>query len=259
MKKNRDCDICGRRFFAPSHRERRCSEECRKAGRAKKYARWYYKNHLENVRRQQERREALPEEKKKERLAYAREHSARRRLKRTESERRATVRYQAEYNRRRAARDPVFKAMNAIRVRLNAAIRRRSVHRPKHRTEKFLGCTWQAFVEHIEGLFESGMTWDNWGRESWHIDHIVPLAAFDLSDPAECMVACHYRNHRPMRASDNMGKAAAMPAPKSVPVALRRMLLKLDPKFFSRSTYRRQEGWQNVHPRRKTARKGPRA
>jgi hypothetical protein len=259
MKTARDCDICGRRFFAPSHREQRCSEECRKAGRAKKYARWYYKNHLENVRRQQERREALPEEKKKERLAYAREHSARRRLKRTESERRATVRYQTEYNRRRAARDPVFKAMNAIRVRLNAAIRRRSVHRPKHRTEKFLGCTWQVFVEHIEGLFESGMTWDNWGRESWHIDHIVPLAAFDLSDPAECMVACHYRNHRPMRASDNIGKAAAMPAPRSVPAAFRRMLLDLDPDFFSRPTYRRRDGRGRGRPPPKTGRKMPRA
>jgi len=258
MKKNRECDICGRSFLAKCHRVRRCSDECRKAGRAKRYARWYYKNHRENVQRQQERREALPERNKKEQLAKARERAALHRARRTEAERRKVVRYQSEYNRQRATRDPVFKAMNGIRVRLNQAIRRRSVHRPKHRTEKFLGCTWQAFVEHIEGLFESGMTWDNWGRESWHIDHIVPLAAFDLSDPVECMAACHYRNHRPMWASDNMGKAAAMPAPRSVPAALCRMLLELDPEFFSRSTYRRRDGRGRGRGPQKTGRKGPR-
>jgi hypothetical protein len=241
-KAARNCDICGGRFLATSHRELRCSDECRKAGRAQKFARWYYKNHRENVQRQQERREALPEQKKKERLAKARERSAINRSKRTEAERRKVVSYQTEYNRQRAARDPVFKAMNAIRVRINQAIRRRGVHRPKYRTERFLGCTWQEFLEHIEGLFEPGMKWDNWGRESWHIDHIVPLAAFDLSDPAECMVACHYRNHRPLWASRNIGKAATMPAPRSVPAALRRMLLKLDPDFFSRPTYRRRAG-----------------
>jgi len=238
------CDVCGARFALMDRRQKRCSDECKNAARAamrrKKFARWYYQNHRENVQRQRERREALPEKAKKERLAKARERAANNRAKRTEAERRAVVRYQSEYNRERASRDPEFKAMNVIRVRINQAIRRRGVSRPKHRTEKFLGCTWPAFLKHIESLFQPGMTWSNWGRESWHIDHIVPLAAFDLSDPAECMVACHFRNHRPLWASENMGKAAAMPARRSVPAALRRMLLDLDPDFFGRPTYRRQ-------------------
>lgn len=241
MKKtSRVCDICGQRFLAPSHRERRCSEECRKVGSAKKYARWYYKNYSENVQRQRDRREEMPEQRRKDQLAKSRKRAADNRDRRTEAERKAVVRYQAEYNRQRAARDPVFKTMNAIRVRLNQAIRRRGVHRPKHRTEAFLGCSWQGFLDHIESLFEPGMRWDNWGRDSWHIDHIVPLSAFDLSDAGECMAACNFRNHRPLWASRNMRKAAAMPSSKSVPTALRRMLLDLDHAFFDRLTRRRK-------------------
>jgi hypothetical protein len=258
----RVCDACGNRFLLTDRRQKRCSDECRKAAhvamRRRTFSRWYYKNHSENVQRQRYRRQALPEKTKKERLAKARERAAANRERRTESERRAVVRYQTEYNRQRAARDPVFKAMNAIRVRINQAIRRRGVHRPKYRTEKFLGCTWESFIKHIERLFEPGMTWDNWGRDSWHIDHVVPLAAFDLSDPAECMVACHYRNHRPLWASQNMGKAAAMPTPNDVPKALREMLAGLDPDFFGRVTYRRQQMRRRPSRRPKTLREGPR-
>jgi hypothetical protein len=79
------------------------------------------------------------------------------------------------------------------------------------------------------------------GKDFWHIDHIVPLAAFDLSKPAECMVACHFRNHRPFWAARNVRKAAVMPDRRDVPTALRRMLLSLDADFFNRPTYRRQE------------------
>lgn len=245
MKKTprvRSCDICGKRFLAPSHRERRCSEECRKAGRAKKHARWYYKNHSENVQRQRERRDALPEKSKERNLNKARKRAADNRARWTRADKRANVEYQIEYNRLRAARDPIFKAMVAVRARLGMAIRRRGVSRPSHRTESLLGCSWQAFLDHIESLFEQGMSWDNWGRDSWHIDHIVPLAFFDLSDSRECKAACNFHNQRPLWASQNLEKAAAMPPKKSVPVALRRMLLDLDRAFFSRQPHWRQRG-----------------
>lgn len=195
----------------------------------------------------------MPEARRQDQLAKARQRAAENRARRTAEERRQVVKYQTEYNRQRAERDPVFRTMNAIRVRLNQAIRRRAVHRPKHRTEAFLGCSWQAFLDHIESLFEPGMSWENWGRDSWHIDHIVPLAAFDLSDLGECMVACNFRNHRPLWASKNLGKSSVMPAPKAVPAALRRMLLELDASFFSRPTYRRRESG-----RQKQAGKGSR-
>jgi len=66
---------------------------------------------------------------------------------------------------------------------------------------------------HIEGKFKDGMTWDNWGRgwgcrREWHLDHIKPLASFDLTDPEQMAVACHYSNLQPLWAKDNLVKGA---------------------------------------------------
>lgn len=50
------------------------------------------------------------------------------------------------------------------------------------------------------------MTWKNYGYYGWHIDHIVPLSAFDLTKREELLKACHYTNLRPMWAKQNMSE-----------------------------------------------------
>lgn len=69
-----------------------------------------------------------------------------------------------------------------------------------------LGCSIEKFKEHIESLFESGMTWDNYGRYGWHIDHIKPLSKFDLTDSDQVKVACNFKNMKPMWWQDNLSK-----------------------------------------------------
>ncbi len=71
-----------------------------------------------------------------------------------------------------------------------------------------LGCSIEEFKAHIEKQFTEGMTWDNWSRTGWHIDHKTALANFDLTIEEQLLKACNYRNLQPMWAEDNLSKGA---------------------------------------------------
>lgn len=69
---------------------------------------------------------------------------------------------------------------------------------------KMLGCNLEQFREHLQSNFLPGMTWSNYGK--WHIDHIKPLACFNLKEEEQVKACCHYTNLQPLWASDNIKK-----------------------------------------------------
>lgn len=71
-----------------------------------------------------------------------------------------------------------------------------------------LGCTIAELVAHLEKNFRDGMTWANYGSH-WHVDHIKPLTAFDLTVAAQAKQACHYSNLQPLIAAENIRKGGA--------------------------------------------------
>jgi hypothetical protein len=99
--------------------------------------------------------------------------------------------------------DPVFVLMRRERVRVYDALKG---IRKAARTETLLGCSYEFFRGYIEGKFVDGMNWKNIGN--WHIDHIRPLASFDLSNPDQQKLAFHYTNQQPLWAIDNLKKGA---------------------------------------------------
>ena len=72
---------------------------------------------------------------------------------------------------------------------------------------KDLGCSIEDFKKYIESKFQNGMSWENYGHDTWHLDHITPLDAFNLSDRNQFLVASHYTNYQPLWAKDNYSKS----------------------------------------------------
>lgn len=115
------------------------------------------------------------------------------------------------YQAKRYANDPQFAMGLKVRVRLHEALKRyrgvtgRAATKPA-KTFDLIGCSVPAFAAHIEAQFADGMTWENQGE--WEFDHIVPLSAFDLSDPDQVRQAMHFSNHQPLWRGDNRAKGS---------------------------------------------------
>jgi len=103
----------------------------------------------------------------------------------------------------RLRHDICFKLAKRLRSRLFSAVK---TNQKTGSAIKDLGCGIKELKIHLEKQFEPGMTWDNHGLHGWHIDHIRPLASFDLTDIEQVRVACHYTNLQPLWAIDNLKK-----------------------------------------------------
>ena len=103
----------------------------------------------------------------------------------------------------RYASDIQYKLAKVLRTRLYMAVR--NTHRSGIAVRE-LGCSIQELKSHLEQMFIDGMSWENWGRSGWHIDHIKPITRFDLTDPKQVAKACHFTNLQPLWASDNLRK-----------------------------------------------------
>lgn len=78
--------------------------------------------------------------------------------------------------------------------------------RKRYKTEDLLGCSIEKCRKYIEKQFKPGMSWDNYGKNGWHIDHIKPCASFDLSKEAEQRRCFHYTNLQPLWGIENVIK-----------------------------------------------------
>ncbi len=111
--------------------------------------------------------------------------------------------YRRKHRKLKEATDMNYKLRRRLRSRLYNALK--GDFKAGSAVE-LLGCTIPELKVYIEKLFQPGMTWDNWGSEEgeWHIDHIEPLDAFDLTDKEQLSKACHYTNLRPLWGAENM-------------------------------------------------------
>ncbi len=108
------------------------------------------------------------------------------------------------YEKARKANEPAYAMMERLRSRLGNALSRCGAGKSAS-TMQLVSCTSEQLAAHIEAQFLPGMSWDN--RSEWHVDHIIPCAAFDLLDPAQQQKCFHYTNLQPLWAADNLRKS----------------------------------------------------
>lgn len=104
---------------------------------------------------------------------------------------------------------PWRKLVARMRGRLNAAIKQQKVEKTDP-TMKIVGMSGKELMIYLlshpnnkDGLF----TPENYG-DVWQVDHIVPLAYFDLSQQDQLYAAFHYTNCQPLSCSDNNAKGS---------------------------------------------------
>jgi len=108
-----------------------------------------------------------------------------------------------EYKKRKNARkrerrktDPQFRLKHNLRTRLHHALKGSN---KSASTMALLGCSIVHLKDYLAMRFLPGMTWENQG--TWHVDHMIPCASFDLSDPEHQRRCFHYTNLQPVQLS----------------------------------------------------------
>lgn len=71
---------------------------------------------------------------------------------------------------------------------------------------KLLGCSIKQSKQHLQKQFKTGMFWQNYGKNGWEIDHIVPCIKFDLSKISEQKKCFNYKNLQPLWSKENKKK-----------------------------------------------------
>lgn len=101
--------------------------------------------------------------------------------------------------------DKIFRLRELVRSRIQSGLRQLVKSKKKSmKSVMYLGCTFEEYKNYLEKKFKQGMNWSNMGgKKGWQIDHIKPLASFDLTKESEQLKAFNYKNTQPMWAKDN--------------------------------------------------------
>jgi hypothetical protein len=110
---------------------------------------------------------------------------------------------QCDYINNRLRSEPLYKLMYNVRSYVSLGLK--GIVKCAH-TQDLLGCTFEELKVYIESKFTEKMSWNNYNYCGWHLDHIKPCAAFDLTDPEQQKQCFHYLNLQPLWAKENLLK-----------------------------------------------------
>jgi hypothetical protein len=95
------------------------------------------------------------------------------------------------------------------RIKKSLAARLRAVVNKETSTMSYIGCPIQYLREWFESVFTPEMNWENYG-DYWHIDHVIPVELFDLTDETEKRICWNWTNLAPLEKSTNCSKKSSI-------------------------------------------------
>ena len=74
--------------------------------------------------------------------------------------------------------------------------------------EELVGYTTEQLKKHLEKQFVPGMSWKNYGRGGWEVDHIIPVSVFNFAraEDIDFKRCWSLKNLQPLWAIDNIKK-----------------------------------------------------
>ena len=87
--------------------------------------------------------------------------------------------YRNQYRKEKRKNDIKKQIEHRVEVSIHSTLKEnRKMCRGGTKWEKALDYTRYDLRNHIETLFQEGMTWDNYGKGGWELDHIIPKSKF---------------------------------------------------------------------------------
>lgn len=113
-----------------------------------------------------------------------------------------------------------YKLGKNISKAMNQSLKRGS--KKRQHWETLVGYTLEDLKCHLEKQFKNGMNWSNYGRYGWHIDHIIPVNAFNFDSPEhfDFKRCWALENLQPLWASENYSKHDKLKEPFQPSLAL---------------------------------------
>lgn len=109
----------------------------------------------------------------------------------------------ARLQRKKWLENPANRIAKNMRDRMRAALVGKS---KKDSTLNMTGISFEELKNYLESKFLEGMSWNNYGHDGWHIDHIIPCSYFDFTKEDHQKICFYYKNLQPMWCKDNISK-----------------------------------------------------
>lgn len=108
-----------------------------------------------------------------------------------------------KYIKDRSLNDNAFRLRRLQSGRISGALRKIGLNKNFKSVIKYIKCDGDFLIKWLEFQFTDDISWDNY-PEVWTVDHVLPLARFDLNKLSEQDISFNWKNLSPLK--DNFEK-----------------------------------------------------